>query len=178
MLDEEGDVRLALRAQGWQVDGDDVDAVIEIAAHGPLVDALEQVAVGRRDDAHVGAVLLRAAYRGEAAVLNGAQQLELPHEADFSQFVKKERTAVRLIEIAFFVRVCAREGPFFVPEQLAFKEAFRNGPAVDGHKGLLVAGAPVVYGAGHQFLARARFAVDDHVVVHGGGPGDENRRRR
>ena len=106
-------------------------------------------------------------------MLDGAEQLHLPHEADFTQFVEEKRAPVGLIQIPFLVGRRTGERTLLVAEQLAFKEAFRDGPAVDRHKGLLIPGAAVVDGPGRQLLACPRFAVNDHVVVHGRRFGDE-----
>ena len=93
-------------------------------------------------------------------MLDGAEQLHLPHEADFTQFVEEKRAPVGLIQIPFLVGRRTGERTLLVTEQLAFKEAFRDGPAV-------------VDGPGRQFLACPRLAVNDHVVVHGRRFGDE-----
>ena len=172
MLHQQGDVRLAL-PQRREMDGDDVDAVVEVAAHGPFIDPLEEIPVRGRDDAHIRAVDLGAADRRKTPVLDGAEQLHLPHEADFTQFIEEKRAPVGLIQIPFLVGRRTGERTLLVAEQLAFKEAFRDGPAVDRHKGLLIPGAAVVDGPGRQFLACPRFAVNDHVVVHGRRFGDE-----
>ena len=44
MLHQQGNVRLAL-PQRREMDGDDVDAVVEVAAHGPFIDPLEEIPV-------------------------------------------------------------------------------------------------------------------------------------
>ena len=102
VLDEQGDVLLAL-AQGGQVDRDDVDAVVEVAAHGPFIDALKEIPVRGRDDAYIRSVDLGAADRRKTPVLDGAEQLHLPHEADFSQFIEEKRAPIGLIQIPFLV---------------------------------------------------------------------------
>ena len=58
-------------------------------------------------------------------------------------------------------------------EQLAFEEVFRDGGAVDGHEGLLVATAVVVDGAGDDLLAGAAFPRDEHGGVGVGDLPDE-----
>ena len=62
VLGEERDVLAAL-AQRRHADGEDLEAVVEVLAEAPLGDLLLEVAVRRRDDAHVDALLLRRADR-------------------------------------------------------------------------------------------------------------------
>ena len=50
-------------------------------------------------------------------------------------------------------------------EQLGFEQILRNGGGVDGDERLVGARAVAVQGARHQFLAGARFAVDQHGGV-------------
>jgi hypothetical protein len=56
------------------------------------------------------------------------------------------------------------EGTFFVTEEFAFEQIFRNSRAIDGEEGTVVPGAVLVDGPGDKFLPRAAFARD-----HDGG---------
>jgi hypothetical protein len=56
-----------------------------------------------------------------------------------------------------------------VPEELGLEERFRQAGAVDGDEGALRARAVGMDGAGHQLLADAALARDQHLRV---GPGD------
>ena len=84
MLHQQGDVRLAL-PQRREMDGDDVDAVVEVAAHGPFIDAFEEIPVRGRDDAHIRAVDLGAADRRKTPVFDGA------HESDIRDCLAEAR---------------------------------------------------------------------------------------
>ena len=59
------------------------------------------------------------------------------------------------------------EGALHVAEELAFQDGIRQGGAVLGHEGLVLAGAGEVEGAGHQLLAGAGFARDEHGALRG-----------
>jgi len=57
-------------------------------------------------------------------------------------------------------------------KKLRLQKIFCQGRTVDRHHGLVRPGAAAVQGAGHQFLARARFAGDEHRSLSGGHGGD------
>lgn len=61
-------------------------------------------------------------------MLDGAEQLHLPHEADFTQFVEEKRAPVGLIQIPFLVGRRTGERTLLVTEQLAFKGGFPGWP--------------------------------------------------
>ena len=61
-LDKDGYIFLAV-AQRGDIDGDYIETVIEIFAKGVRGDGAFEIAVGRGDDAHLGAVDLRVAER-------------------------------------------------------------------------------------------------------------------
>ena len=52
-----------------------------------------------------------------------------------------------------------------VSEQLAFQKCFRDGPTVDADDLLILAKAVVMDCFGDEFLARTRFAGDQHGTV-------------
>ena len=59
-----------------------------------------------------------------------------------------------------------------MPEQLAFNQIVGNGRGVDRHEGTGLACAEFVNGFGDQFLARARFAGDQHCEIVAQHPRD------
>ena len=58
-------------------------------------------------------------------------------------------------------------------EQLAFQQGIRQRAAVDGYEPFASPGTALMDGLGHQFLAHAAFALDEHGAVHAGHAGDE-----
>ncbi len=60
----------------------------------------------------------------------------------------------------------AGERALHVTEELGFDEPFRDRRGVEGHERLVAARAVVVDGPGHQFLARAGLALNQHGAVH------------
>ena len=67
----------------------------------------------------------------------------------------------------------AGERALFVAEKLAFDEVFRNGGAIDFDERGVGARALAVKGAGHQFLAGAAFARDQHGGLGAGDLADQ-----
>ena len=66
----------------------------------------------------------------------------------------------------------SREASFFVTEEFAFEQAFRDGGAIDGDEGACGARAVALDGAGHHFLAAAAFACDHDGGVRARDPSD------
>ena len=62
----------------------------------------------------------------------------------------------------------AGERAFFVAEQFAFQERFRNGAAIDGDERAVSSGASLMNGPRRHFLAGAAFAQKQHGRVGGG----------
>src|SRR5258708_23206517 len=68
-------------------------------------------------------------------------------------------------EAAAFLCDGAGEGALLMPEQLTFEEPCGNRRAVELDEGALSPGTQLMNGAGDQFLARARFASNEHGGV-------------
>src|SRR5688572_26434877 len=56
-------------------------------------------------------------------------------------------------------------GPILDTEQLRLEQGFHNGSTVHGHKRTTTTGAELVELAGHELLARATLALDQHREV-------------
>ena len=97
--------------------------------------------------------------------MQDAQELGLHLERDLADLVQKERAPVRQLEAANALAHGPCKGPTLVPEEFAFEQARGNGGAVQLHEGVLMPGAEVVNGARQEFLARARFAGEEHRRV-------------
>ena len=92
--------------------------------------------------------------------------------AHVADLVQEQGAAVALLELADAAPLGAGEGPLLVAEQLAFQQRLGDGGAVDGQERLVGPAAVVVQGPGHQFLAGAALAQDQHVDVLRGDPAD------
>src|SRR5690606_10813871 len=93
-LDEQRDVLTAL-AERRQIDVQDVQPEIQVAAEPSDLDELTQRLVGGCDDAHVDLDLGLAAESSEPLLLERAQQLRLSRERHLADLIEEQRAAVR-----------------------------------------------------------------------------------
>ena len=124
-LGQIGDVFLVF-AQGGDMDGNDVEAEEKVLAEFLAFDAFFQTAVGGGDDADVhldGAV---AAHALQFAFLQDAQELGLDLRGNLADFVQEDGAAVGQFKAAFALGEGAGERAFFVAEEFALDEVFRE----------------------------------------------------
>jgi len=155
------DVLLAL-AKRRRLQGEDVQAVIEVRPKRTLLGQGGQILVGGGQDAHVHLPGLVAAEALEFPVLEHAQQLGLEPQRQLTDLVQKDGALAGLFETAGLGLVGAGEGTLLIAEQLRFQEIFRNGGAVDLDEGVVLAVGQVVDDAADQCLARAGFTQQQH----------------
>src|SRR5690606_27987206 len=91
---EQRDVIVAI-AERRQVQRDDVQPVVQVAAERAATDLLVEIAIRRRDDAHVDVDGLRRADGYDLALLQRAQQLHLQRGRHLGNLVEEERAAAR-----------------------------------------------------------------------------------
>ena len=72
--------------------------------------------------------------RSMRLLLQKAKQFNLQRQRDFTDFIQKKRSATGAFQFAFALGVRAGERAFFMAEQFAFQQGFRNGAAIDGHE--------------------------------------------
>ncbi len=169
---EERHIAIAF-AQRGHVHGHHVQAEIEILPEFVFLNALLELAVGGGDYAHVhldGAV---SAHAFEFAFLQNAQQFALEWQGEFADFIEENGAAVGQLEAAFAFVGGAGEGSFFVPKEFAFHEVLRQRGAVELDEGAVLAVGVVVHRVGHEFLAGAVLALDEHGGVGLGDAPDE-----
>ena len=147
-------------AQRWDRQLDDVDAVEQVLAEGPVGDQLREILVGGAEDAHVDTLFAFAADRAHRLLLDRAQQLDLQQQRQLADLVEQQRATVCGLEQAILVARRAGEAALAVAEQLALHQFGRDGAAVDGDERSFGAWPEVVDHARRQFLAGARLATD------------------
>src|SRR5690606_38715336 len=140
---------------------DDVEPVEQVLAEQPLLDALFKVAIGGRDDPHVDRRLAVGPDLADGPGLEHAQQVHLHGERHLADLVEEYGAARRVVEQALAVLVGTGECAPQVSEQLALHEVLGHGPAVDGDEAA-AAPAPAMKRTRGQFLAGARFALDQY----------------
>jgi len=89
----------------------------------------------------------------ELAFLKNPQKLGLNVGGNTPNFVQEDRPAVGELYLAPLELVRPCKGSLFMPEQLALQQFLRQTDAVDGDKGLAPPVAPIMNGAGENFLA-------------------------
>ena len=142
-----------------------IEPVKQIFAEIALGNLFFEVLVRRGDQAHIHAQRLRAAHRRKHLVIKSAQHLGLRLEAHVAHFVQKKRPSVGALQCAALFRRTARLRAMPVAEKFCLDVRFGNGRAVQFDKDAIAAQALGMNGARDQFLAGARFAVDQHAAI-------------
>src|SRR3989454_7923637 len=162
--DQRGDV-LGSLPQRRDVDGEDVQAIVEVVAEALLLDQPSEVAVRRGDQTDVDLDRPGAADTLERLLLEDPEELRLERERDLAHLVEEECAAMGHLEASDLLRDGPGERAPLVAEELALQETRRDGGAIDLDEGSLAAAASVVNGARDQFLPRAGLAEHEHGRV-------------
>ena len=168
VLGEDGDLLGPLAERGDE-DIDDVEAVVEVLAKGPLGDRLFEVLVGGGDDADVDLDVAVGAQPRELVVLEHLQELGLERQGHLADLVEEHGAAVGELELARLLPVGAGEGAALVAEELGLEQRRRQGRAVDLDACARAPDGGVVDGAGDELLADPGLAPDEDGDV---GVGD------
>src|SRR5262249_24795471 len=105
----------------------------------------------------------------ELLLLQDAEQLGLQLQRDVADFVQEERSLVGQLETTSLRADGAGEGALLVTEQLTLQQTGGDGRAVELDERASLPRAQFVQGPRDQFLARARFAANEH---RGAGAGN------
>ncbi|MNP10570.1 hypothetical protein D3C76_1027260 [compost metagenome] len=158
------DVRATL-TQGRKLQGNHVEAVIQVFTElADLRQALE-VAVGRGDQAHIDFLRLDRAHSTNFTFLQHAQQARLGLQWQLTDFIEEQGAAIRRFHQAGTAGAGAGECAFLVAEQFRLDQAFRNGRAVHRDHRRLGPLGEVVQGTRHQFLTGTGLALDQDIGV-------------
>src|SRR5206468_3678967 len=129
-----------------------------IAEQDRARDRVGEIAVRRRDDAHVGPQGARAAEALELALLDDAQELRLHDRAHLGDLVEEERACGGLLEASDLRGDRAGEGALLVAEQLGFEKLLGERGAVDGDEGASGPRGSLMDQPRDDLLAGARFS--------------------
>ncbi len=143
--------------QRRQAQRDDIQAIEQVFAEKTLLDLRAQIAVGRCNDADVGADRRASADRRVFALLEHTEKTRLCFERHVADLVEEQRAAFGLLEAALRTGLRAGEGPFFVPKSSLSINSRGMAAMLIGDEGAGTALAVIVQHAGDQFLARFRF---------------------
>ena len=166
MLHQQGHVVSALR-EGWHVDWNHGQPVVQVFAKLPLGDGFLQVFVGGRKDPHVDRNVLVAAHPCDFVLLERPQHLGLRTCAHVPHLVQEQRPSIGLLKFALSHGHGASERTLFVAKQLALDQLRRDGRAIDFHERPLCPFALVVQLPCDELLAGTVATRDEHPGVGG-----------
>src|SRR5690606_35671800 len=124
-------------AQGREVDGGEVEAVIEVGAEAAGFAFGGESDLGRGDDAQVERDLPVGADALDHALLDNAEHLGLGQHGHGFDLVEQQCAAIGEFKLADALAGSAGKGARLVAEELGFDQLGRNGGAVDGNEGPL-----------------------------------------
>ena len=159
--------------QRREVEWEDIEAKEEVLPKSALPHLLLQRAVGGGHHPHIHP---QRPLRADALKLpgfQGAEQFRLGFGAQVSHLVEKERALVGQLEPAESPLTGTGERPALVPEHLGLDQVPRDRRAVHRDERPPRPAAGGVNRGGHQLLAGARFAGDEHPSLGGRHPRDE-----
>ncbi len=168
LSDEEVDQQrniLAPLAQGRQLDGKDVEPVVEVTAKALVLDHGEQIAVGSGHQPYIHRDRIAVAHPLQLVLLQYPQQFGLQIQRHIPHFIEEQGALVGPFEAADALGQGAGKGPLLMAKQIALDKAGRDGSAVHLHHLVIVAGTQGVNGLGDQLLAGAGLAEDQHGAV-------------
>ncbi len=122
---EGGDV-LFVVAKRRNIDGDDIEAIVEVFAEGAIFERGAEIAIGGGDEADVHFDGFRAAEALEFALLKDAQEFHLRGGGNVADFVEEERAFIGQSRI---FRACSRRRRKMRPfrsRKARFREEFRG----------------------------------------------------
>ncbi len=146
--------------QRRQIDGDDVEPVVQIFAKLAFAHGLPQIDVGGRQDAHVHLDLVHPAQVHEAPVLQHAQDLGLRIHSHGADLVQEQGAEVGHLKKALLGGNSGSERTLDVAKEGRFEQIAGHGARIDGHKGFVPARGIGMERFRDQFLAGSAFALD------------------
>ena len=139
----------------WNLDGVDVQAVIEVLTEPAFLCFTPQILVRCGDQPSVDRPCLPVTDALELSIFQNSEEFALERKRDFSHLVEKERPLVSQLKTSCTVVGGAGKGTLPVTEELAFVKLTRDRGAIDLNQGSVGARAAPVKFAGDQFLACA-----------------------
>ena len=160
-VDQKGEVALAI-SQRRELDHGHGQAIEEVWPEAPGDGVVTEGSIRRRDDAGIDLHRGRRSNRHDLSLLQRAQQLDLHGQWELADLVEEQGAARRKLEVAFAILERPSEGALSVAKELRLGEVSRNRAAVHGDEGSAGARTCLVNGPGHEFLASAALAFDQH----------------
>src|SRR5712692_5024717 len=119
MCDQVRDV-FAARAQGWQEDRENVQAIVEVAAKCGSLYHVGQIAISRSHEPNVHVVSARAAQALKLLFLQHAEKLALQAQRNIADLVQEECAFVGQFETTDLLRDRACKSALLMAKKFAF----------------------------------------------------------
>ena len=160
-LEQQDDIFSAF-TQGRHLDGDGVQAVVEVFAELAVAYGSLNVDIRGSYDAHIGFAYFATAYTDVFAILQHAQQAGLCAQRQLAYLVEEESAAVGSSKIALMFADSTRKSALLVTEQFAIDGALGDAPTVDGEILTQTAQAVVVNQTGDNLFTHTALASDEY----------------
>ena len=152
-------------AQWRHLDGDRIQAVIQILTETPFADSLLNIHVGSGYDANISFAHLGSTYRDIFARFEHTQQSCLRSQRQLSHFIEKQRTLIGHTEITGRIVDSTRKRTLNMAEELRVDSALWDRTAVDGEILLTSAWRIVVNHTRNDFLTHTAFSHNQHGEI-------------
>ena len=160
VLRQEADV-VGTDAQGWDLDHQAMDSIVEVRAEATLVHHRTQISVRCANQPNVDAAGCFTANAPDMPSFQHAKEPSLQARRQLCDFIEKERPAVRLLERSAMRLDRAGERPSLVSKELALNELARKTTAVERHERALAAPPSFVKRPRDVLFADACFASNE-----------------
>ncbi len=164
MVGQNEDV-IASLVEWIEVDGDDLESKIQVAAKPALFNFFFQVFVRRGQHADVDFNGLVVPDTGDFPLFQHAQQFDLSRDRHVTDFVQEQGAPVRVFEFSLAVRDRVGEGSLDVTKQFAFHQVFCHGAGIDCDERFFLAGAVLMNRLRYHIFAGSRFTRDQDPGV-------------
>jgi len=124
-------------AQWWYLDGDDVEAIVEITTKPFFIDRSIKLHISGGNDPGVGLDVDNAPNPFEPLFLNDPQELGLHGQGTITDFIDQHGAGVGQLEQSAFDATRIRKGALLMAEQFGLHEIVRYRGAFNGHKRLV-----------------------------------------
>ena len=159
MFCEEHDIGSSVM-EGGEVDGEDVESIVEVFAEFSFFHEFFEVAAGCGDESDIDFDFVVASDAGEGSFLDESEEFDLDRLAEVADFVEEEGSSVCGFCATASGIDCAGEGAFFVPEEFAFDEVVGEGCAVDADERFIFSFAGLLDGAGDELFSCSGSSAD------------------
>ena len=144
--------------QGRDLDGKNIQAIVEIAAKLLVQNHSFQVAMSRGHDAYVDSLRPRASQALKFPLLQDTEKLWLQLERDIADFIQEQLALMCYLKSAELLCDRTGERSSFMAKQFTFEQPGRDGSTVELNERSSLARTMTVNGARDEFLARAGLA--------------------